>query len=106
MHSPWSESPGSTAHCRQCLSNGRRSIARKRLAPNSPHKKSAVIGGFRGLDAVHLCPWPRLLAASEPDDALEAAPEHALAVEGHLRGVHRLLELRILHDRLADAVAI
>src|SRR3954451_21431814 len=48
----------------------------------------------------------RLLASREPDDRLEAAPEHTLAVEGHLRRVHRLLELRILHDRLADAVAL
>src|SRR5439155_15933583 len=47
-----------------------------------------------------------LLAGREPDDGLEATPEHALAVEGHLRGVHRLLELRILHHRLVDAVAL
>src|SRR5690349_15903388 len=58
------------------------------------------------LDRARGYPAARLLAAREPDDALEAAPEHALAVEGHLRRVHRLLELRILHHRLADAIAI
>src|SRR5262249_25564079 len=51
-------------------------------------------------------PRPRLLAGRDSDDALEATPEHALAVEGHLRRVHRVLELRIVHHRLADAVAI
>ena len=54
---------------------------------------------------------PELLALSafsarEPDDALEASPEHALAVKGHVRWVHRLLELRILDDCLADALAV
>jgi predicted acylesterase/phospholipase RssA len=40
----------------------------------------------------------RLAAGREPDDGLEATPEHGLAVEGHLRGVHRLLELRIFPE--------
>src|SRR4249920_1179764 len=40
------------------------------------------------------------------DDRLEAAPEHALAVEGHLLRVHVLLEPRLDHDLLHDAVAL
>src|SRR5262245_6386265 len=47
-----------------------------------------------------------LVAARKPDDALEPTPEHAFAVEGHLRGLHRVLELRILHDRLADPITV
>jgi hypothetical protein len=41
-----------------------------------------------------------------PEDGLEATPEHALAIERHLRRVHRFLELRVVHDRLADALAV
>ena len=33
-----------------------------------------------------------LVAGREPDDRLEATPEHALAVERHLRGVHLLIK--------------
>ena len=29
-----------------------------------------------------------------------------LTIEGHLRGIHRFLELRVFHDRLVDAVAV
>src|SRR5688500_15516343 len=47
---------------------------------------------------------------SELDDRLEAAPEHALAVERHVLRVHELLPLRIrhevLHDSLVDAVTL
>src|SRR5438046_6910010 len=46
----------------------------------------------------------RLLA--EPGERLEAAPEHPLAVEGHLRRIHLLLELRVVHHGLADAIAV
>src|SRR5262249_43674459 len=51
-------------------------------------------------------PRSRLAFGRKPDDGLEATPEYALSVERHLRGVHGLLELRILHDRLIDAVAV
>src|SRR5687767_7625437 len=47
---------------------------------------------------------------SELDDRLEAAPEHALAVERHVLRVHVLLPLgvrhEVLHDLLVDAVAL
>src|ERR687898_2190666 len=47
---------------------------------------------------------------SELDDGLEAAPEHALAVERHVLRVHVLLPLRVrrelLHDPLVDSVAL
>src|SRR5689334_634414 len=48
----------------------------------------------------------RLAPGRKPDNGLEATPEHALPVEGHLRRVHGVFELRILHYRLADAVPI
>src|SRR6185369_3886811 len=50
------------------------------------------------------CSW--LVFGREPDDGFEATPEHALAVKRHLQRIHRLLERRVLHDRLADAVAV
>src|SRR5687767_15266652 len=51
-----------------------------------------------------------MYCTSELDDRLEAAPEHALAVERHVLRVHELLPLRIrhevLHDFLVDAVTL
>src|SRR5262245_29407823 len=47
---------------------------------------------------------------SELDNRLEAAPEHALAVEWHVLRVHVLLPLwirhEVLHDALVDPVSL
>src|SRR3954449_7036614 len=59
-------------------------------------------GNYRGPPILR----SKLLPGRESEDGFETTPEHALAVERHLRGIHRLLELRVLHDCLVDTLAI
>src|SRR5690242_11010741 len=99
-----------SGHSRISRKTSREEQERPRL-PRSRAAMSSTLAGTSKHEADRIASplepqRSRLAPGRKPDNGLEATPEHALPVEGHLRRVHGVFESRILHHRLADAVPI
>src|SRR5262245_61667614 len=85
--------------------------ASTRTAAAATSRTAAMTPSALSIELSRVClDWKTASSLDAPgsslDHDLEAAVDHALGVEGHRLGVHRLRQALILHDLGVDAIAV